>query len=155
MTVLQNGVCPHCGAALKFTPNIKVIHCDFCDSDIMIEQNPTPQMPERNFPPAIPFDEPAFRKWKKKYHICHGILSVLTIIFILMIEADSHSDPALVPFMGILFLSMIAPIVLGSTKPDEPDASRNRKGWNTFKYYLQFAGNIIISFVVAIIINNL
>ncbi|MBE6875735.1 MAG: hypothetical protein E7496_03275 [Ruminococcus sp.] len=157
MTTLQDSVCPHCGAVLNFTASTKVVHCDFCDSDIIIEQN---QIPERNiplqqmknFPPGIPFDETAFRKWKKKYHTCHVILSVLIIIFILMIEADSHSDPALIPFTGILFLFMVAPVVLGGTKPDEPDASRNRKGWNIFKYYLQFAGNIIISFVISIII---
>ena len=86
MTTLQDSVCPHCGAVLNFTASTKVVHCDFCDSDIIIEQN---QIPERNiplqqmknFPPGIPFDETAFRKWKKKYHTCHVILSVLIIIF--------------------------------------------------------------------------
>ncbi|MBR1555554.1 MAG: hypothetical protein IJ644_09225 [Oscillospiraceae bacterium] len=160
MTTLRDSVCPHCGASLNFTANTKIVHCDFCDSDIIIEQNQPPRIPERNipvqqgqnFPPSLPFDEPAFRKWKKKYHTCHIILSILTIIFILMIEVDSHSDAALLPFTGGLFLSIISPIVLGGTKPDEPDVSRNRKGWNIFKYYLQFAGNIVISFVISIII---
>ena len=160
MAVLQNSVCPHCGAVLNFTTSTKVVHCDFCDSDIILEQTQSPQIPEQNvpfrqgqnFPPAMPFDEPAFLKWKKKFRICHIILAVMTVIFVLLVEVDSSSDAAIPPFLGGLLVFAVSPVILGITKPDEPDASRNRKGWNVFKYYLLSAVNIVVSFIAGALI---
>ncbi|GEM_PF-2716235 len=186
---LQSLVCPHCGAMLNITNSTKVVHCEFCDADIMIEQSPNQQavppmygspeqnqaipprfsvqnemppqqygnsnvniQPFQNYPPGMLFDDAAFRRWKKKFWRWHRILAVVTIAFVLMMMQDSHSDPALIPFFAGIGIFMIAPPVLAGKKPSEPDASRNRTGWNVFKYYLMFAGNIIISFFVAGII---
>ena len=29
--------CPHCGAKLQTTPNAKILSCDYCNNDIMID----------------------------------------------------------------------------------------------------------------------
>lgn len=65
---------------------------------------------------------------------------------------NPHSDAAVLPFLIALLLFIAAPIVLAFIKPDEPDYKKNRKGWNVFKYYLMFAGNILLSFVGSAII---
>jgi len=80
---LQSLTCPHCGAVLNITTSTKVVHCDFCDSDIMIEQshnqqqysqsmqnpnsqfvtrNEMPMQQYQNFPPSQLFDQAAFQK---------------------------------------------------------------------------------------------
>ena len=31
-------VCPHCGAKLQTTPNAKMLTCDYCNNDVMIDE---------------------------------------------------------------------------------------------------------------------
>ena len=56
---LQSLQCPHCGAILSITNSTKVAHCEFCDSDIMIEQPqnqqniPLQQYAEQKIPPEF------------------------------------------------------------------------------------------------------
>ncbi len=30
-------MCPHCGARLQATPNVKILTCDYCNNDVMID----------------------------------------------------------------------------------------------------------------------
>ena len=30
-------VCPHCGAKLQATPNAKILTCDYCNNNVMID----------------------------------------------------------------------------------------------------------------------
>ena len=30
-------MCPHCGAKLQTTPNAKILSCDYCNNDVMID----------------------------------------------------------------------------------------------------------------------
>ncbi len=185
---LQSLQCPHCGAILSITNSTKVAHCEFCDSDIMIEQpqnqqniplqqyaeqkippefvtrNDMPLQPYQKqnlnagqqspyYPPAGRTDEYAFQQWKTKFICCHIALYLSIFIWLILIFKDSHSMPALFPFLIALCIFTVAPILLAATKPDEADSRKNHKGWNILKYYLLFAGNIFFSFLFTIIIS--
>ena len=184
---LQALQCPHCGAVLNVTDSTRVAHCEFCGTDIMVEQSrnqniPPQQYMERELPPEFvtrndlppqPYqnqemnlrqnhpgyylpvgmaDENALRWWKTKFKCCHIALFLSVFIWLIMVIKDSHSNPALFPFLIGLCIFMAAPIILAATKPNESDFRKNHKGWNILKYYLLFSGNVVISFVFTAII---
>lgn len=145
---LQSLSCPHCGAVLNITNSTKVAHCEFCDADIILEQLP----PEKSAPP-LQYNDAAMQKWKKKLLVWNIALFLSVFIFLLMIDQDSHSKTALIPFLMIIVILAFGPLTLSIQKPREPDISKNRPIWNGFKYFMLFIANIFISLVITVIIS--
>lgn len=171
---LQPLTCPHCGGVLNITTSTKVVHCEFCDSDIIIEQahnqqqysrpvrNPNPQFVTRNempmqqyqnFPPGHLFDHAAFQKWKKKFWKWIIIQAVLNFVWVMVccLEYYYFTNYFMLPLIVALGVFFIIPPMLAVKKPIEPDAKKNRKGWNIFKYYLLFVADTAISVIIAIV----
>ena len=159
---LQSLVCPHCGAVLNITASTKVVHCEYCDADIMIEQSQNPQFASRtgmpvqqqNFLPGQLFDNAAFQKWKRKFWKWILLQAVLNIawVMVLLLEYYHFTSYFVLPLIAALGVFFIMPPLLAVKKPNEPDANKNRKGWNIFKYYLLFAADTAISLIIAIVI---
>ncbi len=153
--ILKPLTCPHCGAVLNITADTKIVHCDFCDSDIMIEQNQnTPSFQKQNFPPSNLADMSALQIWKKKFRKWIIIQAVLNVgwVIVLLLEYYYFTHYFLLPLLVASGILLIMPPRLALKKPVEPDAKKNRKGWNIVKYYLLFAADTAVATALGIVI---
>ncbi|MDE6835039.1 MAG: hypothetical protein K2J39_12465 [Ruminococcus sp.] len=150
--------CPNCNAQLHAEPDDKIIKCEYCDSEIIIDNNihRTPPLqpvnnyinPENtvitgnysgtahyvnigNYPEDL-------KKWKKKFHKKLIIQAVLTAFFGLLMETDAEGLGILM-FLIATFQSFRLPIKLSHEKPLLPYVNNSRL-LDFLKMYPAFAG---------------
>lgn len=146
--ILQAGVCPHCGAKLNIKPDMEVIHCEYCDSDIVIEKN-SESINREN---AVNNEEYRlnYKKWKKTVTKGCILYSVCVMTFIYNVMNDS--DPmAIIAFIAGIFLFMLMPVYFLKKKPVSPVYNEG-KVKTIIHLYLMLIGIFLASFTIGAII---
>ena len=133
--------CPNCNAQLHAEPDNKIIRCEYCDSEIIIDNiiqrtstpvnnyvNPENQLSTEdwirkvNYVSAENYPE-EMQKWKKKFHkklIVQAILSALSVLlmktYVLSpIKTDDEKVAAIKAIISMIIL--FTPIYYGSFTP--------------------------------------
>ncbi|MDE6672371.1 MAG: hypothetical protein K2K16_09245 [Ruminococcus sp.] len=117
--------CPNCNAQLHAVPDNKIIRCEYCDSEIIIDNNI-----QRTAPPVNNYVSTGnyigsvnyvntenypeeMQKWKKKFHKKLIIQAVLTAIFGLLMETDAE-ELGIIMFLIATIYSFKLPILLSN-----------------------------------------
>ena len=148
--------CPNCNAQLHAVPDNKIIRCEYCDSEIIIDNNiqrtPIPVnnyiSPKNNVITVnysgttnyvnignYPED---LQKWKKNFHKKLIIQAVMTAVFGLLMETGAEGLGMLM-FIFATFQSFRFPIKLAHEKPLLPYANNSRL-LDFLKLYPAFIG---------------
>ena len=148
--------CPNCNAQLHAVPDNKIIRCEYCDSEIIIDNNI-----QRTSPPVNNYINPEnpvitgnysgtvnyvnignypeeMQKWKKKFHKKLIIQAVLTAVFGLLMETDAEGL-GIIMFLIATIQSFRFPIKLSHEKPLLPYVQKSRL-LDFLKMYPAFMG---------------
>ena len=142
--------CPNCNAQLHAVPDNKIIRCEYCDSEIIIDNNI-----QRTAPPVNNYVSTGnyigsvnyvntgnypedLQKWKKKFHKKLIIQAVLTAVFGLLMETDAEGL-GMIMFLIATVQSFRLPIKLSHEKPLLPYVQKSRL-LDFLKMYPAFAG---------------
>ena len=148
--------CPNCNAQLHALPDSKIIRCEYCDSEIIIDN-----IIQRTSPPVNNYINPEnniitgnysgtanyvnignypedIKKWKKLYHKKLIIQAVLTAVFGLLMETDAEGL-GIIMFLIATIQSFRLPIKLSKEKPLLPYVPKSRF-LDFIKMYPAFAG---------------
>ncbi|MDE6798032.1 MAG: hypothetical protein K2J36_08500 [Ruminococcus sp.] len=142
--------CPNCNAQLHAVPDNKIIRCEYCDSEIIIDNNI-----QRTAPPVNNYVSTGnyigsvnyvntgnypedLQKWKKKFHKKLIIQAVLTAVFGLLMETDAEGL-GIIMFLIATIQSFRFPIKLSHEKPLLPYVQKSRL-LDFLKMYPAFMG---------------
>ncbi|MDE6781178.1 MAG: hypothetical protein K2J40_06955 [Ruminococcus sp.] len=136
--------CPNCNAQLHIVPNVNVLKCEYCDTEIILNE-------------YIPYSENTitnhginYPKLRKKWNnsIITADIIQIAISFLFVILMDSGSDIAegigiLVLFVSAVY-SVAVPVHLAHKRPVNPDIKNPSK----LSTGLMLYGLFLISFAV-------
>lgn len=133
--------CPNCNAPIHITENSNIVKCEYCDTEIIINQYKTGS--EINYPELK-------KNWNKSI-ITADIIQV-AIAFIFFVLMDSDSDITIGIGILVLFVSAVysvaLPVHLAHKRPVNPDVKNPSK----FSTGLMLYGLFLLSFFVTIFI---
>ncbi len=144
--------CPNCNAQLHTAPNVNILKCEYCDTEIIINNNIQNFPKQTNefskqiniFPQQMnefskqgnnPLEE--MEKWKKAFRKHLIIQTVLTAFFGIFMEADL-SDIGVILFLASTVYSFVLPFYLLKDKPLSPSLNKNNN-LTDIKIYISFA----------------
>ncbi|MCM1505531.1 MAG: hypothetical protein NC177_00125 [Ruminococcus flavefaciens] len=128
--------CPNCNAQIHAVPNTNVLKCDYCDTEIIIDNNIQNLSAQTN---GITENyEEKKKKWDKSFFIHLIIQAVLSALFAIFIETSSVV--ALIMFLASAVYSFVLPFYLLKDKPLLSQSQNNRKFLEFIKIYPAFAG---------------
>ncbi|MBD5159663.1 MAG: hypothetical protein HDT23_05400 [Ruminococcus sp.] len=148
--------CPNCNAQLHAETDTKIIKCEYCDSEIIIDNiiqrtsppvnnyiNPENYVSTGNYSGSVNYVNTGnyteeMQKWKKKFHKKLIIQAVLTAVFGLLMETDAEGLGILM-FLIATVQSFRLPIKLSQEKPLLPYANNSRL-LDFIKMYPAFIG---------------
>lgn len=148
--------CPNCNAQFHTVPDKKIIRCEYCDSEIIIDNNiqinstpvnnyanPENHVSTGNYTGSVNYVNAGnypeeMKKWKKLFHKKLIIQAVLTAVFGLFMETDAVGI-AIIMFLIATIQSFRLPMRLSNEKPLLPDTLKN-KFLDFIKLYPAFAG---------------
>ncbi|MDE6678294.1 MAG: hypothetical protein K2K02_04565, partial [Ruminococcus sp.] len=117
--------CPNCNAQLHIIPNSNIVKCEYCDSEIIIDNLPNFSKSVNEISIKInklanPYDyEEKIKKWKKTFHQNLIIEAILTAIFGILMESI-FVDIAMIKFVVAIFYSFVMSAILAQKRPLSP-----------------------------------
>ncbi|MDE5834319.1 MAG: hypothetical protein K2H26_02235 [Ruminococcus sp.] len=151
--------CPNCNAQLHILPNSNVVKCEYCDSEIIIDNIPYFSKSVNEISIKINklvntynYTE-EIKKWKKTFHQNLIIQAILTAIFGILMESI-FVDIAMIIFIVAIFYSFIMSAILAKKRPLSPNKNQKNMFIDFIKVYPAFAGAfwcgmLIIAFIVS------
>lgn len=145
--------CPHCGARIKVKSSGD-IRCEYCDSDIFVENSDvSPQNIPQSPPLSTEINETALKKWnrKRKFFIAVHFFCVFMGWFVGMRDI---SDGAMVLFLLAGFSTfLLFPVLIAFSKPlSEAEKVNFKKGKEVLRQYLVMLLAGIIAFMAGAIL---
>lgn len=136
--------CPNCNAQLHTAPNVNIVKCEYCDTELIINNNIQNFSKQTNIFPqqtnvfskhTSPAEE--MKKWKKAFRKHLIIQAVLTAFFGIFMEADL-SDIGVILFLASTVYSFVLPFYLLKDKPLSSSLNKNNN-LTDIKIYISFA----------------
>ncbi|MBR1591644.1 MAG: hypothetical protein IJ666_01355 [Ruminococcus sp.] len=147
---LKTMICPHCGARLKIKQSGS-IKCEYCDSDIFIEDSDINSVPQQNLSTEI--NSEVLKKWqtKRKVFIAVHFFCVFMGWFVGMRDV---SDGAMVLFLLAGFSTfLLFPVLTAFSKPlSDAERAGFKKGKAVLREYLVMLLAGIIAFMTGAIL---
>ena len=159
--------CPNCNAQIHISPNTNILKCEYCDTELIINNNipNSPQQtnifPQRtnNFPqqtnnfPQYTGSVEEMKKWEKERNKYLIIQAVITFFLSIFMEINLTGIGVLLFFIAIAY-SFVLPVHLINIKPISPTKQKNNKLIEFIKVYPAFVGAfwggmLIILFILA------
>ena len=151
--------CPNCNAQLHIIPNSNIVKCEYCDSEIIIDNLPNFSKSVNEISIKInklanTYDyEEKIKKWKKTFHQNLIIEAILTAIFGILMESI-FVDIAMIIFVVAIFYSFVMSAILAQKRPLSPNKNKKNMFIDFIKIYPAFAGAfwsgmLIITFSVS------
>ncbi|MDE5556529.1 MAG: hypothetical protein K2J32_02370 [Ruminococcus sp.] len=138
--------CPNCNAQLHAVPDGSILKCEYCDTELIINNNIQNVSAPINYFSApvnhyintgIYVEE--MKKWQKSFHKKLIIQAVLTAFFGVLMAADAPGIGIII-FLIATFYSFVMPKYLLKNKPFSPKPQKNNKFLDFMKIYPAFAG---------------
>lgn len=145
--------CPNCNAQIHISPNTNILKCEYCDTELIINNN-IPNSPQQtnSFPQQTGFVE-KMKKWEKERNKHLIIQAVITFFLSIFMEINLTGIGVLLFFIAIAY-SFVLPVHLINIKPISPTKQKNNKLIEFIKVYPAFVGAfwggmLIILFILA------
>ncbi len=151
--------CPSCNAQLHVVPNNNILKCEYCGTEIIIDNNVQNFSAQtNNFSSQMNNHvnkdnyEEEMKKWKKSFHIHLIIQAVLSVFFGIFMEMNMTIG--VIMFIISTVYSLVLPFYLIKDKPQPQQSQNNNKFLDFIKVYPAFAGAFWVGIIlIAILVN--